>query len=98
MAKKATTPQIEEQAPPAQSQGSAGQIPKSAPAKKVQLINVRSTLKPKPDGGNPVALREVNPKHPGGEAFVAGPKPVEVALTAEVQAKLREGVLEEVDE
>lgn len=81
-----------------QQPNSAAETTTKAPAKKLELVKVRSTLESKPDGGNPVALREVNPAHPGGECFIAGPKVVEVALTGEVKAKLREGVLEEVDE
>lgn len=70
---------------------------------KAEIITVKSTLKPEPDGGNPVALYEKHPDHPKaneadpeGEAYVAGPNPVKVAKTPAVLKKLSEGVLEEV--
>ncbi|MGE0131871.1 MAG: hypothetical protein AB7U82_27625 [Blastocatellales bacterium] len=59
-------------------------------------VFVRSTLPPNSDGGNTVALWEQHPKHPGGGAFIAGPKPVEVALTPQVRLLIRDGVLEEI--
>lgn len=46
--------------------------------------------------GNRVALWERHPDHPGGEAFVAGPKPVQVAATLQVQRLIRTGALVEV--
>lgn len=62
---------------------------------KVKFITVKSTLPAKPDGGHPVALYERNASHPDGEAFVAGDKPVKVAVTPEVSRLMRDGVLVE---
>jgi hypothetical protein len=42
-----------------------------------------------------VALWEPDTDHPDGEAFVAGKVPAEVALTSEVNGKLRMGELRE---
>lgn len=61
----------------------------------VQIITVRSTLKPKGDG-HQVVLYEKNSDHPEGEAYIAGPDPVQVALTPKVKTLLRAGKLEEV--
>lgn len=61
-----------------------------------EKITVKSTLKAKPDGGDPVALWEKDPAHPNGEAFVAGSAPVEVGKTAEVARLLANKTLEEV--
>lgn len=47
---------------------------------------------------NRVALSERHPDHPGGEAFVAGRRPVLVAETPTVKVALREGRLEEVED
>lgn len=44
-------------------------------------------------GDNRVALHELDPAHPGGEAFVAGNLVVEVAPTAFVNQRIREGEL-----
>jgi len=63
---------------------------------KVKFTTVRSSIPAKPDSGNPVALYERNAAHPGGEAFVAGDKPVKVAVTAEVSRLIRDGILVEV--
>lgn len=63
-----------------------------------ELVTVKSTLAPRADGGQVVALWERDPDHPGGEAFVAGDAPVEVARTAGVTAKLRSRELIEVGE
>lgn len=52
---------------------------------------VISTNPVKKDGGSVVALFEEDEAHPGGEAFVAGPKAVEVALTSAVVGKLASG-------
>lgn len=61
---------------------------------KVKFTVVKSTLPAKPDGGFPVALYERNAKHPNeGFAFVAGDKPVRVAVTPEVSRLLRDDVL-----
>lgn len=62
----------------------------------VKLIKVRSALKPSPTGGDPVALSEKHPDHPGGEVFVYGKQEVEVAKTAAVSAALASGALVEV--
>jgi hypothetical protein len=64
---------------------------------KPRTVFVKSTLKTSPDGGNKTALFEAHPDHPGGQAHVAGPAPVEVALTPEVTAAIRDGRLAEVD-
>lgn len=47
--------------------------------------------------GDRVALWERHPSHPGGEAFVAGSKPVQVAATPQVSRLIRAGVLVEVE-
>ena len=60
------------------------------------VVKVRSTLTPKKDGGDVVVLWEQDDAHPGGQAFIAGPAPVEVALTPAVSKLLRDGVIEEV--
>jgi hypothetical protein len=57
---------------------------------------VASTKPTKADGGDEVVLWEQDADHPGGEAFVAGPKPVQVAVTGLVEKRLREGVIAEV--
>jgi hypothetical protein len=59
-------------------------------------IQVRSKLKSAADGGHPTALWEVDPAHPGGEAFIAGPGSVEVAETAGVMGALRDDKIERV--
>lgn len=43
-----------------------------------------------------VGLWEQHPEHPGGEAFVTGTQPVEVAETPAVQKALAEGRLRKV--
>lgn len=60
------------------------------------FIKVKSTLKQKPDGGDEIVLFEVDNRHPGGEAFVAGDTPVEVFPTPRVTALIREERLIEV--
>jgi hypothetical protein len=65
------------------------QIPK-------EKIWVRSTLEPKTDGGHTCVLWEVNKAHPGGECYIAGPKPVLVAQTPDVRKALISGTIEEV--
>lgn len=52
---------------------------------------VRSTT-----GDNRVAFHEVADEHPGGSAFVAGPKVVKVGRTALVQERIRSRMLAEV--
>ena len=47
---------------------------------------------------NRVALWEVHDDHPGGEVFVAGPEPVEVAQTSLVNEKLSRGILARASE
>ena len=54
------------------------------------LITVKSNLKPTGDGGHPTALWDVDPAHPNGEAFIAGPEPVQVAETGAVLAALHD--------
>ena len=49
-------------------------------------------------GGAAVALWERHPAHPGGEVFLFGDGVFEVALTPAVEARLRSGVLELVEE
>jgi hypothetical protein len=60
-----------------------------------KFVNVKSGL-PKRNGADVVALWEVDPSHPGGEAYVAGDKSVKVALTPEVNKRIREATLIEV--
>lgn len=57
-----------------------------------ELIEVRAAVT---DGR--CALWERDPAHPNGEVWVSGPKPVKVAWTALVSAKLRDGELIRVD-
>lgn len=72
-----------------------------------EYITVKSGLPGKPDGGHSVALWEQDDNHPKprlpdgtegdvGEAFVAGPKPVQVGRTAAVNQALHEGRLVQV--
>jgi hypothetical protein len=49
------------------------------------------------DKGAPVALWTRDAAHPEGEVFVAGLRPVEVGLTLEVERKLADGTLVEVE-
>jgi hypothetical protein len=70
---------------------------------KIETIKVKSNLKPTRDGGNPVALWEVDERHPavddqspGGEIFVAGNAVVEVAKTPAVLKALSQEKLVEV--
>lgn len=63
---------------------------------KVEFVTVKSKLAKNATGGEPVALSEVHPDHPGGEVFVYGDKPVKVARTAAVSLALAQGKLEEV--
>ena len=60
-------------------------------------IYVKSTLKPRADSGYPTALWERDAAHPNGEVFIAGDKPVQVGVTAEVSRLLRDGVLVKAD-
>lgn len=62
-----------------------------------EILTVRSTIPTQPDGGNKVALFETHAEHPDGEAFVAGPNPVQVARTPTVQKLLGDGTLEIVE-
>jgi hypothetical protein len=59
-----------------------------------EMILVRSTLPQRDDDGWPVALYEQDDAHPDGEAYVAGPDPVEVARTGLVNRRISEGALE----
>lgn len=62
-----------------------------------KTIWVRSKLPAKKDGGHPVAVFDQDPSHPNnGQAYVAGPKPVEVAPTAAITAAIREERIEEL--
>ena len=61
-----------------------------------KTIWVKSTLPVQPDGGSEVAFYEQDAAHPNGQAWVAGPEPVEVAETGEVQAAIAAGRLEKV--
>lgn len=56
-------------------------------------MSVKST---RPD--NRVALWERDENHPGGEAMVYGPDPVEVGDTPLVRLRIGEGALEQVRE
>lgn len=62
-----------------------------------EMIWIASTLPTQDDGGDKVVLFEQDRAHPDGEAFVAGPKPVQVARTAGVERVLREGTAVVVD-
>lgn len=64
---------------------------------KLATVWVISGLKARANGEHPVALWEQNVAHPDGEAYVAGDKPVEVALTPAVVQKIRNDELIEVD-
>ncbi len=55
------------------------------------IIKVKSLL---PD--NRVALHEHHPDHPGGEAFVAGDREIEVAETNAVKVAIKQDRLEVV--
>jgi hypothetical protein len=59
-------------------------------------IWVRSILPVAADGGTPVAFYEQDPAHPGGEAWVTGPDPVEVGNIASVLAAIGDKRIEEV--
>lgn len=65
-------------------------------AEKQKMLQVRSTLPVRKDGGSQVALLEVDERHPGGRALVAGREPVTVADTRLVRQKITEGSLVEV--
>jgi hypothetical protein len=71
----------------------------TAPTKKLKIVKVKSALKARPDGGDPVALFERDPAHPrNGEAYVAGKIVAEVALTPAVVTALREDRIVQVDD
>jgi hypothetical protein len=62
--------------------------PKSGPgAKTLWVVSARQDDK--------VVLWEPETSHPGGEAFIAGKVPEEVAMTAAVNAAMRQGELRE---
>lgn len=77
----------------------------------LKIITVKSSL-PKPQeykqhsdelhleqsAGNPVALWEKHPAHPGGEVLIAGDKPVRVARTERVVEKLRAKELIQIED
>jgi hypothetical protein len=69
---------------------------KLAEKKKVDIITVKSKLKPDAAGGNPVALAETHPDHPNGEVFVYGDKEFKVARTAAVSLALAQERIVEV--
>jgi hypothetical protein len=71
--------------------------PDPEPAPNARHVTVCSTRKPNPDGSNDTILFERDAAHPEGEAFVAGPKPVTVGRTSEVERLLRDGALRECD-
>jgi len=60
-------------------------------------IWVRSTEKPKEDGGNTNILWEKDARHPKGEVLIAGRKPVEVGVTPAVSQLLRDGKIIKVN-
>lgn len=62
-----------------------------------EMVMVKSLLPERDDGGFPVALYEQDAAHPDGEAFVAGPDPVEVARTGLVNRRISEDALEIVE-
>jgi hypothetical protein len=55
----------------------------------IQGLNVR-------ENEHRVQLNEFDPRHPGGQAWVAGPKPVLVFETPTVLQRIREGRIEKV--
>ncbi len=60
--------------------------------KALDLVWVKSTLPTAKDGGDKVVLAENDTRHPNGEwAYIAGPTPVQVARTPDVERVLREG-------
>lgn len=67
-----------------------------AATEKSGTFRVRGTVPAKADGGADVILFERDPRHPSGEAFIAGTDEVEVFATPKVVSLLREGKLEEV--
>ncbi len=84
-------------ADPTTNQTPAAKAKKAKPGeKKSKLMIVRSTLKPTPDGGDPVVLHEQDERHPGGFAFVSGKAPVEVFATPAVLNALKEGWLKDI--
>lgn len=70
--------------------------PEVAAAEKPGTFRVRGTVPAKADGGADMILFERDPRHPGGEAFIAGTDEADVYPTAKVTALIREGKLEEV--
>jgi len=58
----------------------------------MSYVTIRSAT-----GDNRVVLWERDPKHPGGEVFVAGDNPVAVCLTAAVTDRIRDGLLDVVE-
>lgn len=82
---------MSDQDPNALQQG--GNAPSDETSQKPKTIFVKSTLKMNEDGSSKVALWEKDARHPGGEAYIAGDKPVEVGETAQVSKLLRDGVI-----
>ena len=74
------------QSNPAQASQPA-QVDPNAPRR----MFVKSTLPKHDDGGTRTAFYERHADHPGGEAFVVGDRPVEVAVTPDLSLALREG-------
>lgn len=74
----------------------SAKAPAKASAKSKKLILVRSTLPPKPEGGDEVVLSEQDSRHPGGQAFIAGKTPVEVFPTPAVTALIKNEKLKDV--
>jgi hypothetical protein len=63
---------------------------------KSKLILVRSLLPAAADGGDPVVLSEQDPRHPGGQAFIAGKTHVKVYPTPAVVALIKGDKLKDV--
>jgi hypothetical protein len=64
--------------------------------KKGWVVSALPPVAGDPFGGSQVALYEVDGQHPGGQAFVAGARPVEVAYTPGVVAAIRSGRVREL--
>ncbi len=62
-------------------------------AKPNEQIWVRSNYVQESDGGDRIAFTEFHEAHPNGEAFIAGAKPEQVALTANVALALNDGLI-----
>jgi hypothetical protein len=79
---------------------SASAAPAAAPAEKAEpktlWVRAITGLDTHGEGVHDSLLFERDKQHPGGEAFIAGPLPVEVGMTARVRALLHDEKIEEV--